>query len=79
MGNFPMGGLALFGAVLVLLGGLGLAIPVFSTQETHDVLKMGELKIQTTESHWYTVPPLAAGGVLVLGGVLLVMGYARRK
>ena len=50
MGRFPMGGLALFGAVLIVAGGLGLAIPVFSTQEARDVLKVGELKIQTTET-----------------------------
>ncbi len=79
MDRFPMGGLALFGAVLVLAGGLGLAIPVFSTQQTRDVLKVGELKIQTTESRWYSVPPLVAGGVLVLGAVLLVLGYTRRN
>lgn len=51
MGRFPMGGLALFGAVLIVAGGLGLATPVFSTQETRGVLKVGELKIQTTETH----------------------------
>ena len=75
MGRFPMGGLALFGAVLMVAGGLGLAIPVFSTHETRDVLKVGELKIQTTETRWYVVPPIAAGGVLVPGAVLLGLGY----
>jgi hypothetical protein len=79
MGRFPMGGLALFGAVLVLAGGLGLAIPVFSTQQTNDLLKVGELKIQATETRWYVIPPLVAGGVLVLGAVLLGMGYVRRS
>ncbi len=78
MGRFPMGGLALFGAVLMVVGVLGLAIPVFSTQETRDVLRVGDVKVQATENHWYVIPAWAAGGVLVLGGVLLFMGYSRR-
>ncbi len=74
-----MGGLALFGAVLMVVGIVGLAIPVFSTEQTRDVLKVGELKVQATETQWYVVPAWAAGGALVLGGVLLFMGYSRRS
>lgn len=33
------------GALLALLGILGLAIPVFTTSETKNVVKLGEFKI----------------------------------
>jgi len=64
-------GPAVFGiiAALILLGGLGLAIPIFTTQQTRDVATLGDLKLQATESQSYVVPPLVAGGALVLGVV----------
>lgn len=66
------------GAVLVLLGVLGLAVPYFTTSETKDVAKVGDLKLQTTESTSHSIPPMAAGGVLVLGVVLLGAGAFRK-
>lgn len=74
MSRFP----TMLGAVLALLGLLGLAVPVFSTQQTKDVAKLGDLKIQTTEQHWYSVPPLVSGGALVLGVVLIGAGMYRK-
>ena len=38
------------GAVLVALGLIGFAIPMFTTQETKDVARIGDVKLQTTES-----------------------------
>ena len=49
---------------LVLLGLLGFAIPYFTTQQTKDVAKVGDLKVQTTEST-SAIPPLVGGGALV--------------
>lgn len=66
------------GAVLVLLGVLGLAVPYFTTSETKDLAKVGDLKLQTTESTSHAIPPVAAGGVLVLGAVLLGAGFFRK-
>ncbi len=66
------------GAVLVILGGLGLAIPMFTTHQTTDVAKIGDLKLQATESHSYVVPPLLSGGALVLGAVLIGAGFYRK-
>jgi hypothetical protein len=37
------------GALLTLLGILGLAAPVFTTSQTKDVVSLGDLKIQNTE------------------------------
>lgn len=69
----------IFGAVLVLLGLLGLAVPVFSTQHTQNVAQLGDLKVQTTATNWYTVPPLVSGGAVVLGIVLIGVGAASRR
>ena len=68
----------MFGAVLALLGVLGLAIPYFTTEQTKEVAKVGDLKLQTTESTTHFVPPMVAGGALVLGLVLIGSGLYRR-
>jgi len=78
MGRLPMNGLVIVGALLVLLGLLGLAVPVFSTLHTKDVAHIGDLKLQTTESTSYAVPPAPSGGMLVLGVVLIGAGYRKR-
>ena len=66
------------GAILVLLGVLGLAIPYFTTSETKDIAKVGDLKLQTTESTSHSIPPPAAGGVLLLGAILLGAGFFKK-
>ncbi len=66
-----------FGALLTLLGILGLAIPVFTTSETKDVVKLGDLKIQNTEQSTQVVPLALSDGALVLGVVLLGAGLYR--
>ena len=38
-----------FGGLLALLGVLGLAIPVFTTSQTKDVVNLGALKTQNTQ------------------------------
>jgi hypothetical protein len=68
----------LAGAVLVLLGLLGFAVPFFTTQQTKDVATIGDLKLQTTESRSFAIPPLVSGGALVLGVVLIGAGVYRR-
>ena len=68
-----------FGAVLALLGILGLAIPVFTTSQTKDVAKLGDLKIQSTEQSTHVVPQALSAGVLVLGVVLIGAGLYQRR
>ncbi len=67
------------GAILVVLGLIGLAVPIITTQQTKDVAKVGDLKIQTTESTAHTIPPLLSGGVLALGVVLIGAGFFQRR
>ena len=66
------------GVIFVFLGVLGFAIPFFTTSETKDVVKVGDFKLQTTESTSHAVPPMAAGGLLVLGVLLLGAGFFKK-
>jgi hypothetical protein len=74
-----MNKLAIGGAVLALLGVLGFAIPMFTTEQTKDVAKIGDLKLQTTESTSHIVPPMLAGGALIAGVVLIGAGVFQRR
>jgi hypothetical protein len=78
MNRSAINGLVIAGALFFLLGVAGLAIPVFMTQDTKDVAKLGDIHLQTTESTAHVIPPLLSGGVLVLGLVLIGAGLYRR-
>jgi hypothetical protein len=72
-------GLVISGAVLVILGLLGFAIPVFTTPRTEEVARVGDLKLETTRSTSHVVPPLLSGGALALGVVLIGAGLYRKR
>ena len=71
--------LVIVGAILALLGIVGLAVPEFTTQHTEEVAKVGPLHVESTERSSHFVPPMAAGGALVLGVVLIGGGLVRRR
>ncbi|MDP2330388.1 MAG: hypothetical protein Q8M19_06800 [Reyranella sp.] len=71
--------LVVAGAVLVVLGLMGFAIPIFTTQETTELARVSELKLQATETTSHIIPPLLSGGVLVLGIVLIGAGLYRKN
>ncbi len=66
------------GAVIVLLGMLGLAIPVFTTSQTEDVAKIGSVSIQSTEQSVHTVPQVLSASVLIFGLLLIGAGLYPR-
>jgi hypothetical protein len=74
-----MNGPLLIGAVLLIVGLFGLAIPVFTTQKTDTVARIGDLKIQATEDTSHNIPPLVSGGVLILGMVLIGAGLYQKR
>jgi hypothetical protein len=79
MGRFTMNGLMLAGAALVLVGLIAFAIPVFTTQQTKDVAKIGDLKLQSTETTSHIIPPIVSAGALVLGAVLIGAGFYQKR
>ena len=64
-------GLLIVGMILVVAGILGFAIPVFETQDTEEVARIGDLTLQSTEDTQHRIPSILSGGVLVLGIVLV--------
>jgi hypothetical protein len=69
----------ILGVVLVVAGLLGFAIPVFTTHQTRDVARIGELRIQTTEDTPHIIPPLLSGGVLMLGVILIGLSVYQKR
>jgi hypothetical protein len=79
MERFTMNGLTIAGVALVLLGLVGFAIPIFTTQQTKEVARVGDLKLQATESTSHAIPPILSGGALVLGVVLIGAGFYQKR
>lgn len=69
--------LIIVGALLVILGIAGLAVPYFTTQQTKDVASIGSLKVQTQQSTPHEIPPLVSGGAIVVGVVVMGAGLFR--
>jgi hypothetical protein len=53
---------------------LGLAIPVFTTSQTKDVVNLGDLTIQSAERSTHVVPQALSVGALVLRVILIGAG-----
>jgi uncharacterized membrane protein len=66
-----MNGLMIIGIILVFAGVLGFAVPVFTTQQTREVARIGDLKLQNTEDTSHRIPPILSGGALALGIILI--------
>lgn len=71
--------LIVIGTALVVLGLIGFAFPIFTTKETTELARLGELKLETTQTTTHVVPPLLIGGVLVAGVILLGAGLYRKR
>jgi hypothetical protein len=71
--------LVMFGAILALLGLVGIAVPVFTTQQTKDVAKLGDLKLQANENTTHVIPPLVSEGALLIGVVMIGAGIFVRQ
>jgi hypothetical protein len=66
-----MNGLMIIGIILVVAGVVGFAVPVFTTQQTKEIARIGDLKLQNTEDTSHRIPPILSGGALVLGVILI--------
>ena len=75
-----MNRLVAFGAILVILGVVGLSTPwlKFTTSETKDVANIGNLHVQSKEDKVHVIPPAVAGAVIAIGVVILGGGLFRR-
>jgi len=69
----------LIGAMIALLGLIGFAVPSFSTQETKDVVNLGDLKVQAKTEEPHVIPPVLSGGAMVLGVLLIGAGLVMNR
>ena len=74
-----MKGTLLVGVALAILGLIGFAMPVFTTTQTKDVAKVGDLHLQANERDSHTIPPLVSGGLLAIGVVLMGVGALNKN
>ncbi|PEN14263.1 hypothetical protein CRI94_04285 [Longibacter salinarum] len=67
------------GIALVVLGIVGMILTSvsFSTEET--VVDAGPLEIQKEEERTLPIPTYAAGGLILVGGVLLVVDWQQKQ
>lgn len=67
------------GALLMLVGTLGLAIPRFSTSQTTDIASIGDVKVRNTTISHHMVSQQLTFAALLLGAALIGAGaYARQ-
>jgi len=70
--------LLLAGAIILLLGVAGLAVPYFTTEQTKDVADVGPLHVKATEQQSHVIPPLLSEAAIGVGVVLMGVGFLRR-
>ena len=62
----------IFGGIIALIGLITFVIPSFNTEQTKDVAKLGDLKLQSKSEQTHFIPPTLSEGAIVLG--LLMIG-----
>jgi hypothetical protein len=70
--------LLIAGAIILLLGIAGIAVPYFTTEQTKNVANVGPLHVQATEQSSHFIPPLLSGTAAAVGVVLMGVGLMRR-
>jgi hypothetical protein len=65
------------GAVLIVLGFIGLALGGVPYQSRENVAQLGDFKMEITEKKTFPIPPLVSGLVILIGAGL--MFASRRK
>lgn len=73
-----MKSIVLAGAAILLLGLVGLAVPVFTTQQTKQVAQFGDVHVNANETQSHAIPPLLSEGAIAVGAILLIAGLVKR-
>ena len=74
-----MKSIVVFGAIIALLGIIAFAIPSFNTQETQEVAKIGDLKLQTNTEQTHFIPPILSEGMILLGALIIGAGVLTNR
>jgi hypothetical protein len=71
--------LVLAGAIILLLGIAGIAVPYFTTEQTKNVANVGPLHVQATEQQSHVIPPLLSDAAVAVGVVLMGAAFFSRR
>jgi hypothetical protein len=69
-----MKSIVILGAAVALIGLITFAIPTFSTEQTRNVVDLGDLKVQAKTQETHVVPPIVSEGAIALGVLLIGAG-----
>jgi len=69
-----MKSIVILGAAVALIGLIAFAIPSFSTEQTRNVVDLGDLKVQAKTQETHIIPPIVSEGAIVLGVLLIGAG-----
>ncbi len=69
----------LAGAIILLLGIAGIAVPYFTTEQTKNVANVGPLHVQATEQQSHVIPPLLSDAAVAVGVVLMGAAFFSRR
>ena len=64
----------IIGAIVTVIGFIGLAIPYVTTHDTTKLAQVGDVTLESTEDTQHPIPLAAAAGAVVLGLVLIGAG-----
>jgi hypothetical protein len=71
--------LLLIGAILAVIGVIAFAIPVFTTEHTEEVAKIGDLRVTAKDKDTHVIPPFIGPAALGIGIVLMGAGLMVRR
>ena len=74
-----MKSIIILGAVIALAGLVGFATPSFNTEQTKDVVKFGDLKVQAKTEQPHVIPPVLSEGAIALGVLLIGAGVLMNR
>src|ERR1700683_1798481 len=69
-----MKSIVILGAAVALIGLIAFAVPAFNTEQTRNVVDLGDLKVQAKTQETHVIPPIVSEGAIVLGVLLIGAG-----
>jgi hypothetical protein len=79
MTGTPNNGLIVAGAVLALLGALAIAVPMFTTEETTEIARIGDVTVTAKEETPHVIPSYLGPAGLAVGVILVGFAFVRRR
>ncbi len=69
-----MRSIVILGAAMALIGLIAFAVPSFNTEQTRNVVDLGDLKVQAKTQETHIIPPIVSEGAIALGVLLIGAG-----